>query len=370
MDSGWQELTAARFLRALRLATLGITLAVLFFLILPWFPARAGIYRSFAVELAAFSVLIAITLVVGVFLWRRWPLGRWRWILTGLVLAAAVAALVGAPPARLSGDAGWSIRAVGWVLLLLLLDYSVQAVGLFLAVHVVLSFGYVIGTGHGGRLVLAELLLASILPVAFQLAVAMGALWLRRVSVTAARTAQEQEEVRTGHAVAEQLHRDRGERYAQLATSVVPLLDGLASGRLDPGDEGVRTECAIEAARMRRLFAESDDVSDPLLHELNSCLGTAERKGLAVALAVRGQRPQLAKAVRRELTEPVIAVLAAARSGVRVTVVGSPEKVIVSVIANAPADAVPGRGNAGVTVSGLERAGRVWVEARWERNNP
>ena len=36
-----------------------------------------------------------------------------------------------------------------------------------------------------------------------------------------------------------------------------------AAGVLDPADERVRTRCAVEAGRMRRLFAEQDEVPDP-----------------------------------------------------------------------------------------------------------
>ncbi|MFE0021152.1 hypothetical protein [Amycolatopsis sp. NPDC059021] len=370
MDSGWRAVTEARFLRALRLATLAIALAVLFVLVLPWFPAHSGEYASFGIQLASFALLVAVTLVAGVFLWRERPLGRWRWLLAGVVLVAAAAAISGTPPARLGGDLGWTVRGFGWVALLLLLDHSFTAVVLFLAAHTVLSFGYVLVAGHAERFALIELAMASLLPLAFQIAVAAGAVLLRRMAVTAARTAHEEEEARTGQAVAEQLHRDRGERYAQVATSAVPLLDGLASGRLDPGDERVRTACAVEAARMRRLFAESDDVPDPLLHELTSCVDAAERRGTAVQLVARGERPELTKAVRRALTEPVIVTLAAARSRARVTVVGSRRTVVLSVITDAPLDAVPAQNTGEVAVSRLERAGQVWVEVRWETEKP
>ncbi len=65
---------------------------------------------------------------------------------------------------------------------------------------------------------------------------------------------------------------------------------------------------------MRRLFAESDDVTDPLEHEIHACVDVAERQGKSVQLSIRGARPALPLDVRRALTEPVIAVLAGARS--------------------------------------------------------
>lgn len=372
MDSAWQELTGARFLRALRVATLAITLAVLLLLILPWFPAHAAGYPSYEAQLGAFAVLVAVTVIAGAFLVRSWPLARWRWPLVGLVLLVAVVAMVGTPPARLGGDLGWTIRCVGWVVLLLLLDDSVMAVGVVLAAHLLLVLGYLVASGQGRPAVLAELAMANVLPLVFQLAVATAAHMLRRTSVTAALVADEEEEVRTAEAVAEQLHRDRSDRYAQARISAVPLLDGLASGQLDPDDEQVRTRCAIEAARMRRLFAENDDVHDPLVHELHSCLDWAERRGLAVHLVVRGRCPPLEKEVRRALTEPVIAVLATARSRsrARVTVEASERSVAVNVLADAESPAVPVPDAAGVAVSPMEHNGRVWVESRWDLRNP
>jgi hypothetical protein len=161
--------------------------------------------------------------------------------------------------------------------------------------------------------------------------------------------------------VAEHLHRDRRERYAGLDT--VPLLTGLAAGVLDAADERVRTRCAVEAGRMRRLFAEQDEVPDPLLHELRACVDAAERRGVTVYLGSCGRRPDVPLRVRRALTEPVLAVLATARSYTRVTVVGSPVSVTVHAVADGDGPELPRSGE--VTVSTLAMAGRHWVEATW-----
>jgi hypothetical protein len=45
----------------------------------------------------------------------------------------------------------------------------------------------------------------------------------------------------------------------------------------------------LAATQLRRLFAENDDVPDPLVHELSACIDVAERRGLAVSLAVSGE---------------------------------------------------------------------------------
>jgi hypothetical protein len=143
----------------------------------------------------------------------------------------------------------------------------------------------------------------------------------------------------------------------------VPLLTGLAAGVLDPADERVRTRCAIEAARMRRLFAEHDEVPDPLLHELRACVDTAERRGVTVYLGSCGQRPDVPLRIRRALTEPVLVVLTTTRSHARVTVVGSPVSVTVHAVADGDRPELPPSGE--VAVSTLALDGRHWVEATW-----
>ena len=47
---------------------------------------------------------------------------------------------------------------------------------------------------------------------------------------------------------------------------------------------------------MRRLFAETDMVTNPLLHELRHCADIADRKGVVVELDARGH---VADAARR-----------------------------------------------------------------------
>jgi hypothetical protein len=154
---------------------------------------------------------------------------------------------------------------------------------------------------------------------------------------------------------------------------------------LSPHDEEVRLRCGVEAARMRRLFAESDAVSDPLLNELRACVEVAEHQGVTVSLAVRGRPGEVPVEVRRELIDPVAVTLGRTRSTARVTVVWTPRAVRVSVVGedraggrgrgteaaqapgratNASANANP---NAQVDVVRTLRGGSVWVEAGWRR---
>jgi hypothetical protein len=186
----------------------------------------------------------------------------------------------------------------------------------------------------------------------------------------AAAAAESQAAVRRRGQVAQALHRTRLERYQTVRRSVVPLLTGLASGELDPADRATQRRCAVEASRLRRLFAESDDVPDPLLHELRACADLAYARGVLVDLQVVGRLPELPRSVRRALTEAPLHALAGAQRHARVTVVGRTDEVAVSVVADGrPPEAadLAGPPGSGVTVTVQEGHDRRWIEARWQR---
>ncbi|MEV4802353.1 hypothetical protein AB0K18_20250 [Nonomuraea sp. NPDC049421] len=189
---------------------------------------------------------------------------------------------------------------------------------------------------------------------------------VRRLGQVAADAHAETERVRVAEEATAQAHRLRLARYDELSASTVPLLEGLAGGSLDPEDPGVRRRCAIEAARMRRLFAEADSVADPLWHELRHCADVADRKGVAVELDARGMWPVPPVAVRRDLTEAVLTVLATASSRARVTVVGGDDQVSVSVVADGDELAAPRPASDDVLVEAVQHGDLIWMEATWQ----
>jgi hypothetical protein len=355
------DLPGAKLQRGLRLAIVAIALVHLFVVGLPALVMQADVYRSLAVEVVAFCVVTAVLVGIGIATWRERPL--WHWPGLAILAVAAVAALAGMPPTVLLTAGEWSFGVVCWAGLLLLLDYGFLAVVVFMFGHLLARLVLLTVTGpHYGAAVEGALLFTAG-GYAYQLGLAFAATLLRRMANTVAATVEEEERLRTAEAVAERLHRDRQERYAGLDS--VPLLTGLAAGVLDPADDQVRTRCAVESGRLRRLFAERDEVPDPLLHELRACLDTAERRGVTVYLGTCGTRREPPLPVRRALTEPVLATLAAARSHARVTVIGSPTTVTVSVVADSDAPPeVPETGE--VTITRLAENGRHWVEATWQ----
>jgi hypothetical protein len=358
------ELIATNFLRGLRWATVAVTLVVLVGLQVPVVLANQDAYTSVVLQVLALVVFAATALVVGASITTNRDLGRWRWTLVAVVSAASIAATQGVAPQHRFGTAHWSYGTLGWPLVLLTLGSGIGVFAGLLAAHYVVT-AVQVAAGGAAAVTFAGVVNETAVTASFQLAVGVFAVLLRKVAATAAATAREREERRTAEAVAEQLHADRRDRYATLAESVTPLLSGLASGALDPADESVRRACAVEAARMRRLFAEDPTAPDPLVNELRACIELAERNGVAVQFAERGERRPMPTEARRLLTEPAVAVLATAKSTARVTVVGLDGTVTVSVVADAPADSVPSVADGGVTTSTVVTEDRIWVEATW-----
>ncbi|GAB1511552.1 hypothetical protein [Actinophytocola sp. KF-1] len=362
-----EPVVADNVFRGLRLATLAITAGTLYGLALPLLLANPEVYDSLGRQWLAFGILTAVIAVASVQVLRDRPLGRPRWVLVAAVFTASALATTGIPATELMSEAEWSYGVIGWFGLLLLVDRGALATAVFLGVHTAGSFTQLIAAGQGGQA--ADLVVVTAVVLGCQLPVLAAATALRGLAARAAAAAARAARLRTADAIAEQLHADRRARYADLATTTVPLLTDLKTGAADLSDDRVRADYAVAAARLRRLFAEHDEVVDPLLHELRACLDLAERNGIAVYLGTCGEHPTPPLAARRALTEPVLRTLAAAGTRARVTVLGSADGVTVSVVADAretqPPEPEPTGGD-DVTVTRLVDGKEVWVEATWQ----
>jgi signal transduction histidine kinase len=356
---------ATSFQQGLRRAVVVMTLIILLFLDLPRLLANQDAYRPAWPQFLVWGGFLALTAAVGGVSWRGRSIGWWRLPLLALVFALSAVATVSVAPEHRLGPAHWSEGDAGWLVVLLLLDSRIGVFVGVLTAQYLMTFAQAAVAGQAA-LTVTGVVNATWVVLTYQLAVGMIAAVLRGLAVSSAKAARADEQLRTSEAVAEQLHRDRKERYSALLGSTVPLLNGLALGELDPGDESVRRSCAVEAARMRRLFAEDANAPDPLLHELRACIELAERNGVSVSFAECGTRPAVPTSVRRRLTEPAVAALATARGKVRLTVAGEQESVTVSVVADCPPQVVPVvPPSDGVRTSAVRHGDRLWIKATW-----
>ncbi|MCX5334394.1 MULTISPECIES: sensor histidine kinase [unclassified Streptomyces] len=367
-----------RLLYGTQLAVLLISLVWQFTVSLRRLVVHQDVYRPAWAQTAAFVCLAAVAVVGGVYLLRgrRIP-PRVRWWSLGSVVAVSAVCAFTLPPDQSTAAPDWAFGVVGWHALFLLADLRVGAYAAFLGAHVGLNATAVFLSGAPTAAASAVLGISTIASCGFQLSVGVLMTHLLHGTAPAAGiAAAREEELRTRERIHEDMQRDHKERYRALTATTVPLLVGLGHGVLSPHDEEVRLRCGVEAARMRRLFAESDAVLDPLLNELRACVEVAEHQGVTVSLAVRGRPGEVPVEVRRELVDPVAVILGRTRSTARVTVVWTPPAVRVSVVSEDCAggsgtgetDRTPGRAtDAEVSVVRTTRGESVWVDAGWRR---
>ncbi|MFE9686829.1 sensor histidine kinase [Streptomyces sp. NPDC006285] len=370
-----------RLLYGTQLAVLLISLVWQFTISLRRLVVHQDVYRPAWAQTAAFVCLAAVAVIGGAYLLRgRQIPPRVRGWSLGSVLAVSAVCAFTLPPEQSTGAPDWAFGVVGWHALFLLADLRVRVYAAFLGAHVGLNATSVFLSGTPTAAGWATMGISTIASCGFQLSV--GVLMTRLLHGTAPAAGAEaarEEELRTRERIHEDMQRDHKERYRALTATTVPLLVGLGHGVLSPHDEEVRLRCGVEAARMRRLFAESDAVLDPLLNELRACVEVAEHHGVTVSLAVRGRPGEVPVEVRRKLVDPVAVTLGRTRSTARVTVVWTPRAVRVSVVSEDYAD---GHGTGGteeaaqahgratdakVTLARTARGGSVWVEAGWRR---
>ncbi|MGC7098444.1 hypothetical protein ACPZ19_27555 [Amycolatopsis lurida] len=356
--------TRAQLERGLRIATLLVAVLTVDVLGMVNLWRHAGTYDPLAAQVIAAALLTAVLATEAVLVARRRPWGALRGPAIAVVLAASALSYLALPQNRTASTVDWLFGAANWAGLVVLLDRPFRTVLVFLGTHEALALGNLLLFHDVTRSSLARFATGSVTVIGLPLCMAVMATVLGRIATRADEAARNLERVRTAEAVAAAAHRRRTQRFAELAGTTVPLLEGLADGSLKASDPLVQRNSAIEAARMRRLFAETDTVENPLLHELRHCADIADRKGVEVELDARGQWPIPPVAVRRDLTDAALTALATADSWARVTVVGSDTLVSVNVVADCD-EHITAEPATGVRVETFNGNGRVWMEARW-----
>ncbi|WP_052423963.1 hypothetical protein [Nonomuraea candida] len=360
------DLIEAALRHGLRVAALVAASAIVFGLGLANLLHHLERYEPALAQLGAMAALAAVLAGEAALLVRGRPWHRLRRVAVAVVLAASALSYAALPDGRTSTTIDWVFGAANWVGVVVLLDRPLRDSVAFLLAHELIALLHLLLFDEPTHQTLTRFATGSVSVVGFPLCLAVMAAVLYRLGAMAADAHLEIERVRAADAATAEAHRRRLARYGELSAGTIPLLEGLADGSLDPEDPRVQRRCAIEAARMRRLFAEADTVADPLLHELRHCADVADRKGVAVELDVRGRWPVPPVSVRRDLTEAVLTVLATAASRARVTVVGGEDLVSVSVVADCDEVTAPEPVSAGVRVEALYHGDMVWMEARWQ----
>ncbi len=281
---------------------------------------------------------------------------------TAVVLTSSVLAATALPAGASFGPPDWAFGLAGWYLLLVLLERP-KALVAALAAHICFCVVWSAHNGNGDVGTAGVVILSG---TSFQLSVLVITRVLLRDARLAAEAAAERDAARTREALARQREQDLRAGFEGQLGALLPLLVDLADEVVSVADEATRLRCSVAAVQLRRLFAENDDVPDPLLHELTACVDVAERRGVVVSLAVSGTAIAVPTEVRRELVAPMARALAAAGGRAKVSLLRTATEVRVAVVADAPSvPAEPAGAPVSVTVETSVHSGLVRSEARW-----
>ncbi|HUA30858.1 MAG TPA: hypothetical protein VMC03_18390 [Streptosporangiaceae bacterium] len=346
------------------------TIAVIF-LVAGWHLAGAGgqllhnrsAYSSFAFQGVMWLVMALAITAGSVMVLRAEPAWRPAWTVAVIALAASTAAAVASPAGQMLA-VNWAWGSAGWTGLLVLVRRRFSELALFLAAEALAILGVQVRDGLN-RTDLAGFLAVLAWSTGAQVAVAAGVRALDVAAGQAAAAARTENAVRERAVTAEIIRAARHARWLALQEGAVPLVAELAAGTADPGDPQVRISCAVQAARLRRLLAEGDDVAGSLMHELHASADVAERRGVAIAIETAGPLPHVPGPARRVITDAAIAILTAARSQARITLAAVAAGIAVSFVADTGGVVRLPAADEGVAIEQQQDDGILWAEARW-----
>ncbi|MGH3905410.1 MAG: hypothetical protein ACRDTE_14655 [Pseudonocardiaceae bacterium] len=335
-------------------------------------PRRLTELSAGQAQAGEFAVWLALAVIgaAGAFLLLRGHIA----VILSRVLAVCVVLLaawvtVVHPPEHALDEGAWAWISVGWFGLVLLIRQPLWVFCSLLMANSAVTGAYLALNGIDDRVTVGRFVVATCMTAGIQLVTWLAAAFLHRTAAYAAKATAAQAATRARETTAEEMHTSRADRYGYLAIESRALLAGLADGSLDPGDPEVRLQCAIESARLRRLFAETDDVADPILHELRACADATERRNVTIDLVAFGEMPQLPVDIRRALLDAPLIALSATVSHARVTVVANPDEVVVSVLGDAAPETRTTRisrpNPPTITITEDHDGGQLWVQAHW-----
>jgi hypothetical protein len=295
----------------------------------------------------------------------QWRFLAWSWLAVLLISSAVLRSQL--PVEQIGAGADWSFGAFGFVAAVVLFGQPLSVMVGALTANCCIGPVVLAGLGHFDQQSLVPFAATSVGVSVFPLAAALFYPQLATVDRLAAEEIRGQQALLAQELKASQVAADRAHRSTAIESTAAPLLQALADGTADPQDSQVRTAARIESARLRRLFAEVDEVGEPLLHEVRASMDAVERHGVAVTLETRGTIPSLPVMLRRALLEAPMSTLASAASSARIVIMAGSRSLSVSVVTDGPpgpAPAPPGRTDTRTTTTTAENV--TWTQTSWE----
>jgi hypothetical protein len=287
--------------------------------------ANLGDYRQPAVTVTVWAgLLVSAAWLLPRARLERLPRGK---AAAAVLIAVAAVTAIGWEhrPQRGSGAVDLAVLGTVWLLALVALSYPAwtwgcAALAVF-TIHAVLVIGSA-GTGpsslaqlEAGGYVLATILFAF---AALRPTLAMHTRISARRASLASRLAAER-------AAADAVLAERRSRLDRLEREALPLLRGIAEGRLDPADAGVREQCGRHARALRISLTGPAPEAGRLVAALGPALRAGQARGLQVNIQVIGDpgvpSPDVARAVLAAV-DGVLGVLGPAQVMLTVIAVG------------------------------------------------
>ncbi|MFF5055820.1 hypothetical protein ACFY1S_21820 [Micromonospora sp. NPDC000663] len=356
--------------RGARIVAVAIALAWHLAIGLPAVLAARADFAAPVAVIGGWVLVLAAGTTAGVLLLRDTPLPPWP--LAGFLVVVDAAVFAAAGERQLFTAANWVWGTLGWFFLLALWGRRVTGLVALLTVHALIALVAVLGHGID-EADLARYVMYVYGTFSLPVAIFVGSTMIVGLGRDRAAAAAAMHTIAAERDAAERGLRERRDRLALVGATAGRVLGELAAGEADPDDPEVQRRCVLAAARLRRLIAESDDVPDPLLHELRAAADLAERNGLPIDLVTIGSPPPLPVEIRRQLADPLTALLAGARDWARLTVVSGPDEVVVSLVTpDRPAPEAtgqpPGEYDDRPVQHLYERDGNIrWAQTRWRR---
>lgn len=224
----------------------------------------------------------------------------------------------------------WTLGLVGWLVFLAMAGLSRRLyVGLLLVPFLVRTVVlFVHGAGAESYATIGAL---SVGILVLQVGAGLFLAATREEAVAAQQAYDVRSRLNTERAVAEQLLNDFRARSAAMVDTTVPLLRELADGHCSAQDDHTRRRARVEAARLRRLFAEADVTDDTFLAEVRAVIAEVERDGVSATLDCSAAPPALPVDAQRALLDATMATLALARTTARVVIQQQGAGLVVSV---------------------------------------
>ncbi|WP_409431324.1 sensor histidine kinase [Mycobacterium sp. SMC-16] len=255
----------------------------------------------------------------------------------GLPRRAAIAALlvislvqiVFQPTDLLDSQAQWAQGAIGWSALPLLLNERLRySIGVLvwcwaaLAVSALVrdpSTQNVIAVGYGA----ASILLVQMRCVLFDK--------LIRASAAAADAEiNGRKRLLASARIAEAVQTEYTRRYADLATTIAPLLVALADGA--PADNAVQRRAQLEYQRLRALFDQSSSFDHALLRELRPVVDAAQNRGIDVSITAERTLPAISDTAARRFALLTDQALSATTGKARITLTAESNALELSIL--------------------------------------